>query len=73
MTQKLNQLISQAQVNARLQQWRKRHNTPAKVSASHRKVLLDRVVESMAFDGQPISMVRLKVLLKQRKRRSEGR
>ncbi len=62
MNQKPNQPIDLAQADALLQQWRSRHNTPAKVAAAHRKVLLERVSQSMAFENQPISMDRLKTL-----------
>ncbi len=62
MNQKPNQPIDPAQADARLQQWRKQHNTPAKVAAAHRKVLLERVSQSMAFEGQPVSTDRLKAL-----------
>lgn len=51
-------------LDAKLRAWRKEHNTPAKVAAAHRKVLLDRVSESMAFENQPVSTDRLKTLLK---------
>jgi hypothetical protein len=50
------------QAETRLRQWRKQHNTPAKVAAAHRKVLLERVSQSMAFENQPASMDRLKAL-----------
>jgi hypothetical protein len=62
MSQESNQPIDLAQAEARLQQWRKKHDTPAKVATAHRKVLLDRVSQSMAFDGQPISVERLRIL-----------
>lgn len=55
MNQKPNQPIDLAQAEARLQQWRKQHDTPAKVAAAHRKVLLERVSQSMAFENQPVS------------------
>lgn len=42
MNQKSNQPIDLVQAESRLQQWRSRHNTPAKVAAAHRKVLLER-------------------------------
>jgi hypothetical protein len=60
--QKPNQLIDLAQAEARLKQWRSRHNTTEKVAAAHRKVLLERVCQSMAFENQPVSMDRLKTL-----------
>ena len=62
MNQKPNQPIDLAQAEARLQQWRSRHNTPAKVAAAHRKVLLERVSQSMAFENQPVGTDRLKTL-----------
>ena len=62
MDQSPNQPIDLAQGEARLQQWRSRHNTPAKVAAAHRKVLLERVSQSMAFENQPVSTDRLKTL-----------
>ena len=62
MDQQSNQPINLAQADQRLQQWRSRHNTPAKVAAAHRKVLLERVSQSMAFENQPVSTERLKTL-----------
>ena len=62
MNQKPNQLVDLAQADARLKQWRSRHNTPEKVAAAHRKVLLERVSQSMAFENQPVSTDRLKTL-----------
>lgn len=50
------------ELNAKLRAWREKHNTPEKVAATHRKVLLNRVAQSMAFEDQPVSMERLKVL-----------
>ena len=62
MNQKPNQPIHLAQADALLQQWRSQHNTPEKMAAAHRKVLLERVCQSMAFENQPVSMDRLKTL-----------
>ncbi|MCE3222638.1 MAG: hypothetical protein K0S58_818 [Nitrospira sp.] len=62
MTQKPNQPIDLDQAELRLQQWRKSHDTSAKVAAAHRKVLLERVSQSMAFENQPVSTDRLKTL-----------
>ena len=62
MNQKSNQPIDLVQAEARLQQWRSQHNTLAKVAAAHRKVLLERVSQSMAFENQPVSTDRLKIL-----------
>lgn len=55
MNQKPNQSIDPTQTDALLQQWRSRHNTPEKMAAAHRKVLLERVSQSMAFESQPAS------------------
>jgi hypothetical protein len=57
------------ELDARLRVWREAHNTPTKVSAAHRKVLLDRVVESMAFEGQPVSLAWLKSVISQKVKR----
>jgi len=62
MEQTPNQPIDLVQADARLQEWRKQHNTPVKVVAAHRKVLLERVSQSMAFENQPVSTDRLKIL-----------
>ena len=63
MNEKPNPSFDLAQAEARLQQWRSKHNTPAKVAAAHRKVLLERVSQSMAFENQPVSTERLKTLM----------
>lgn len=63
MDQQSNQPIDLSQAEADLQQWHSQHNTPAKVAAAHRKVLLERVSQSMAFENQPVSTDRLKTLL----------
>ena len=62
-----NQMFDLKQANAKLRRWQARHDTPEKVAAAHRKVLLQRVVESMAFENEPVGMARLKALLKARK------
>jgi hypothetical protein len=62
MKQKSKHPLDPTQLNARLRQWREKHDTPAKLAAAHRKVLLERVSQSMAFDGQPISVERLRIL-----------
>lgn len=62
MNQKSNQPIDLAQAEVRLQQWRSRHNTPAKVAAAHRKVLLERVSQAMAFENHPVSTDRFNIL-----------
>lgn len=62
MKQKPNQPIDLAQSEARLRQWRQQHDTPAKVAAAHRKVLLERVSQSMAFENQPVSTDHLRDL-----------
>lgn len=50
----------------KLRRWQKRHGNAAKVAATHRQVLLARVVESMAFENEPVTMARLRSLLKSR-------
>ncbi len=60
MNEKPNISLDLAKAETRLQQWRSKHNTPAKVAAAHRKVLLLRVSQSMAFEDQPVSTERLK-------------
>ncbi|HJU05770.1 MAG TPA: hypothetical protein VJ692_11520 [Nitrospiraceae bacterium] len=62
MNQRTSQPMDPTQANTLLHQWRSRHNTPAKVAAAHRKILLERVSHSMAFENQPVSMERLRTL-----------
>ena len=62
--------VDLAQAEVFLEQWRKSHNTPAKVVAAHRKVLLQRVSESMAFENQPVSTDRLKELMRTPKKKA---
>jgi len=64
--------IDLEQANKRLQDWRKKYNTPEKVAAQYRKKILDWVVESMAFEGEPVSKARLKELLKKEGRLSRS-
>ena len=54
--------VNADELDAKLRAWREEHNTPEKVAATHRKVLLDRVVQTMAFENQPVSTERLKTL-----------
>ena len=61
--------IDLAKADAKLRAWREKHDTPQKVTALHRKAILKHVVQSMAFEGQPVSMARLKSLLKQKAER----
>jgi hypothetical protein len=66
-------LIDLAKADAKLRAWRKKYDTPEKVATPHRKATLKHVVQSMDFEGQPVSMARLKSLLKQKaKRRSSS-
>jgi hypothetical protein len=64
--------IDLEQANKRLQDWRKKYDTPEKVAAQYRKKILDWVVESMAFEGEPVSKARLKALLKKEGRLSRS-
>ena len=68
MNKKPNPPIDIVQANLLLDEWRKKHDTPAKVAAAHRKVLLKRVSQSMAFENQPVSMERLKTLTASQKK-----
>jgi hypothetical protein len=65
--------IDFARADAKLRAWRKKYDTPEKVAALHRKAILKHVVQSMAFDGQPVSMTRLKALLKEKVKSSSSR
>lgn len=50
-------------IEVKLHQWRIQHNTLDKVVASHRGVILERVVQSMEFENESITVARLKSLL----------
>jgi hypothetical protein len=63
MKVKADGTLDLVKADSKLRAWRKRHNTPAKVAAAHRKVLLERVSQSTAFENQPVSMDRLKTLM----------
>ena len=64
--------IDLAKADAKLRAWREKYNTSKKVAVLHRKSILKRVAESMAFEGQPVSMARLKALLKEKGRSSHS-
>jgi len=57
---------SRSDLSKKLRRWQKRYGNAAKVAATHRQVLLERVVESMAFENEPVTMARLRSLLKSR-------
>ena len=59
--------IDLARAVGKLRAWRKKYDTPEKIAALHRKAILQHVVQSMDFEGQPVSMARLKALLKRKK------
>jgi len=65
--------IDFVKADAKLRAWRKKYDTPEKVAVLHRKTILKHVVQSMAFEGQPVSMTRLKVLLKEKAKSSSSR
>ena len=65
--------IDLAKADAKLRAWRKKYNTPEKVAALHRKTILKHVAQSMAFEGQPVSVPRLKALLKEKAKSSSAR
>lgn len=50
-------------LEARFRLWRAQHQTPDTVVAAHRAVILERVAQSMTFEGEPITVTRLKTLL----------
>ena len=50
-------------VEARFRQWRAHHKTPSTVRVAHQEVMLEQVAQSMAFEGEPITVTRLKALL----------
>ncbi len=52
-------------LETKFRKWRAQHKTPGTVVAAHREVLLERVAQSMTFEGEPITVVRLKTLLDQ--------
>lgn len=52
-------------LNARFRRWRATHRTPSTVLDAHREVLLERVSQSMTFEGEPVTVSRLKALLEQ--------
>lgn len=64
--------IDTADLNARLRRWRELHNTPEKRAEAHRRVILARVAESMAFENQPVSIERLKILLDEEGKKAKG-
>ena len=54
--------IALAQANLLLDQWRSKHGTLEKVAAAHRKVMLDRVIQSLSCEDPSQDKVRLKAL-----------
>ena len=52
-------------LEARFRLWRAAHKTPSTVLDAHREVLLERVSQSMTFEGEPVAVSRLKTLLEQ--------
>jgi len=68
MTTQKSPVLDLDALNARLRRWQGRHDTWQKVAADHRKVLLERVVQSMTFENEPVSMERLRKLLRRAKR-----
>ncbi len=52
-------------LEARFRRWRVTHRTPSTVLDAHRKVILERVSQSMTFEGEPVTVSRLKTLLEQ--------
>ena len=65
MNQKVKQ-IELPQADVRLARWRNHQNTPEKLAAWHRQVVLDRVAASMAFEKQPVDLERLRRLISEK-------
>ncbi len=59
--------IKKAQQN--LEEWRKSHEDINALRKAYREKILDWVVKSMEFEREPVSMTRLKELLKKGKER----
>jgi hypothetical protein len=53
-------------LETKFRQWRAQHPTPDTVVAAHLAVMLDQVAQSMTFEGEPITVTRLKILLGRR-------
>jgi hypothetical protein len=64
MKTKIASPLDLKQFDAKLRAWRKKYDMPVKIAALHRKAILKHVVDSMAFEVQPIGMARLGTLLK---------
>ena len=58
--------LNYGKTDTMLRAWRKKYDRPEKVAALHRKAILKQVAQSMAFEGQPVCMARLKALLKRK-------
>ncbi|MCF6154616.1 MAG: hypothetical protein E3K32_10540 [wastewater metagenome] len=65
MTANSSEPIDLDALATRFRQWRAQHKTPDTVVAAHREVMLERVAQSMTFEGEPITVTRLKILLDQ--------
>ncbi|MDN5941463.1 MAG: Fic family protein [Nitrospira sp.] len=65
LNQKVNQ-IELPQADVRLARWRHLQNTPEKLAAWYRQVVLERVAESMAFENQPVDLERLRKLISEK-------
>lgn len=65
MTANSSEPVDLDALETKFRQWRSQHKTPGTVIAAHREVLLERVAQSMTFEGEPITVARLKILLDQ--------
>lgn len=65
MTANRSEPIDLDALATKFRQWRAQHKTPDTVIAAHREVMLERVAQSMTFEGEPITVTRLKILLDQ--------
>jgi len=65
MTANSSEPVDLDALETKFRQWRSHHKTPGTVIAAHREVLLERVAQSMTFEGEPITVARLRILLEQ--------
>lgn len=63
MTAKSGEPVDLNALENKFRQWKAQHKTPGTVVDAHREVILDRVAQSMTFEGEPITVSRLKTLL----------
>ena len=60
-------------LDTKLRRWQKQHADPVKLSALYRRKIPDWVIQSMAFENEPVSLDRLKALLKKKRHENPPR